>query len=80
VLCHGDYTPEHWFVDESLKITGIIDFGDMQGGPITTDFAISKMNEPQLDINPLLRGYNGINNSLFDKDVNQQLDLHTLIY
>ncbi|CAF1444414.1 unnamed protein product [Rotaria sordida] len=79
VLCHGDYTPEHWFVDENLNITGIIDFGDMQGGPVTTDFAIFKMNEPQLDIISLLRGYHGIENSLIDKDFSQQLDLHTLI-
>lgn len=79
VLCHGDYTPEHWFADESLNIIGIIDFGDMQGGPITTDFAIFKVNEPQLDVNSLLRGYNGIKNSSIDKDFSQQLDLHTLI-
>ena len=51
VLYHGDYTHEHWFVDECLNITGIIDFGDIQGGLVTTDFAIFKMNERQSEIN-----------------------------
>ncbi|CAF1054980.1 unnamed protein product [Rotaria sordida] len=79
VLCHGDYTHEHWFVDESLNITGIIDFGDMQGGPVTTDFAIFQMNESKSDVNSLIRGYNGINDSAINECFSQELDLHTLI-
>ncbi|CAF2969220.1 unnamed protein product [Rotaria sp. Silwood2] len=79
VLCHGDFTHEHWYVDESLNITGIIDFGDMQGGPVTTDFAIFKTYELESDISSLIRGYNGINNFSIDEDFNQRLDLHTII-
>ena len=50
MLCHGDHIPDHWSIDENFNIIGIIDFGDMQGDPINTDFAISEKREPQLDI------------------------------
>jgi Ser/Thr protein kinase RdoA (MazF antagonist) len=32
VLIHGDYTPEHLFFDATPTLTGIIDFGQAQGG------------------------------------------------
>jgi aminoglycoside phosphotransferase (APT) family kinase protein len=32
VLIHGDYTPAHLFFDTSPTLTGIIDFGQAQGG------------------------------------------------
>ncbi|CAF4556069.1 unnamed protein product [Rotaria sp. Silwood1] len=79
VRCHGDYTHEHWFVDESLNITGIIDFGDMQGGPVTTDFAIFQKDEPKSDLSSLIKGYNGMIDASIDENFGQQLDLHTLI-
>lgn len=33
VLNHGDYLPGHIFVDEALRITGVIDFGMYEGSP-----------------------------------------------
>ena len=42
VLLHGDFTPEHLLFDDALTLTGIIDFGDFQGG------------SPMIDLHELL--------------------------
>lgn len=76
VLCHGDYTPEHWFVDEDLNITGIIDFGDMQGGPAILDLALFEYFEPELDPTAFLKGY-GIHET-GDPQFRKQLNLQKL--
>ncbi|MFZ4659427.1 MAG: phosphotransferase family protein [Caldilineaceae bacterium] len=39
VLCHGDLGPDHLFVDNELNLTGVIDFGEFQGGLPVVDFA-----------------------------------------
>lgn len=39
VLCHGDLGPDHLFVDTDLTVTGVIDFGQFQGGLPIVDFA-----------------------------------------
>lgn len=39
VLLHGDYTPNHWLFDDALQLTGIIDFGQFQGGSPVVDLA-----------------------------------------
>lgn len=39
VLCHGDLEPDHLFVDVDLTLTGVIDFGQFQGGLPIVDFA-----------------------------------------
>jgi len=46
-LLHGDPKPDHIFVDESLSITGIIDFGDVRAGDPVFDIAWwSVLHEP----------------------------------
>ena len=39
VLCHGDLGLDHLFVDNELNLTGVIDFGEFQGGLPVVDFA-----------------------------------------
>lgn len=39
VLCHGDLGQDHIFVDANLTLTGVIDFGEFQGGLPIVDFA-----------------------------------------
>lgn len=39
VLCHGDLGQDHIFVDANLTLTGVIDFGEFQGGLPVVDFA-----------------------------------------
>ena len=43
VLCHGDYLPEHVFVDADLNVTGVIDFGLYQGEHPIFDLAVMAM-------------------------------------
>ena len=33
VLCHGDLGMDHIFIDDALKVTGLIDFGNVAGWP-----------------------------------------------
>ena len=47
VLLHGDYTPEHLFFDDTPTLTGIIDFGQAQGG------------SPMIDLGELLKSTDG---------------------
>ena len=48
VLCHGDLGMDHIFVDDALKVTGLIDFGNWQGGPRELDFAVLTMYHPDV--------------------------------
>jgi aminoglycoside phosphotransferase (APT) family kinase protein len=32
VLCHGDFSTRHVFVDDELRISAVLDFGQLQGG------------------------------------------------
>ena len=57
VLCHGDFKPAHWFFDDSLTLTGVIDFGDFQGGPALLDFARLSLYAPDVDLTHVLAGY-----------------------
>jgi aminoglycoside phosphotransferase (APT) family kinase protein len=57
VLNHGDYLPDHVFVDDDMNITGIIDFGSFLGDAATHDFAFSLLMGPNIPLRPLLQGY-----------------------
>ncbi len=74
VLCHGDFLPGHILVDEDLAITGIIDFGDFQGGLPLHDFAYLSYKEPALDLEPLKAGY--ADERLFDERFDIGLNLY----
>jgi Ser/Thr protein kinase RdoA (MazF antagonist) len=71
VLCHGDLGSDHVFVDDHLRLTGVIDFGDFQGGPAVLDFAILLMNEPTFELEWLQQAYHPA--SLFDESFPTQL-------
>jgi aminoglycoside phosphotransferase (APT) family kinase protein len=63
VLCHGDFLPGHLFFDQQLSLSGVIDFGEFQGGGPITDFANLSMSCPDVDLAWLQSGYG--NPSLF---------------
>jgi aminoglycoside phosphotransferase (APT) family kinase protein len=73
VLCHGDFLPGHLFVDDRLHLTGVIDFGEFQGGSPLVDFANLSMDCPDVDLMWLQRGYP--NQALFDETFARQLFL-----
>jgi aminoglycoside phosphotransferase (APT) family kinase protein len=64
VLCHGDFLPGHLFVDDDLKLCGVLDFGEFQGGGPILDFANLSRACPDVDLAWLQRGYG--NPHLFD--------------
>jgi aminoglycoside phosphotransferase (APT) family kinase protein len=64
VLCHGDFLPGHLFVDDDLKLCGVIDFGEFQGGGAILDFANLSMDCPDVDLAWLQPSYG--NPRLFD--------------
>ncbi len=64
VLCHGDFLPGHLFVDDDLKLCGVIDFSEFQGGGRLLDFANLSMSCPEVDLAWLQPDYG--DRSLFD--------------
>lgn len=80
VLCHGDLSGKHVFVDrdrtgEGVRVSGIIDFGDWKAGAPVHDLAVLRARDPRLDLDPILRGYR----APADLTWRQRLDLHTLM-
>src|SRR5919197_6255781 len=59
VLCHGDYLPEHIFVDGALRVCGVIDFGDYEGNHPVHDFAVMRMSGGEGLERAVRRGYSG---------------------
>ena len=39
VLCHGDVSPVHVFVDPEMQVVGLIDWGMWHGGPAVSELA-----------------------------------------
>lgn len=56
-LCHGDISADHLFIDDTLNLSGIIDFGMCQGGPGSLDLAVLTMFHPDVQLEWLWRGY-----------------------
>ncbi|WP_157683331.1 phosphotransferase family protein [Microlunatus soli] len=80
ILSHGDLSLKHIFVtvdaDAALpRVSGIIDFGDWLPGAPVHDLAVFRVREPQLELEPLLRGYGRSADPLFRR----RLDLHTVL-
>jgi aminoglycoside phosphotransferase (APT) family kinase protein len=71
VLCHGDLAADHFFIDDQLQLTGVIDFGQFQGGPPALDFAVLLMYHPELELAWLQRGYQP--SARFDENFVRQL-------
>lgn len=57
VLCHGDLSSEHLFVDAELRIVGLIDWGQWSAGPAASDLADLAMRHPAADRDAVLAGY-----------------------
>jgi aminoglycoside phosphotransferase (APT) family kinase protein len=74
VLCHGDFSPEHWIVDAGPNLSGVIDFGEFQGGPPITDIAYLSMERPDIDLSGLRRGYG--DSDWWDDGLPRRLLLH----
>lgn len=77
VLCHGDYLPEHIFVDNDLKISAIIDFGMFEGNSPVHDLAFFAIEAPSFSISSLIEGYG--KSELFDDRFTERLLLHMLM-
>jgi aminoglycoside phosphotransferase (APT) family kinase protein len=76
VLCHGDFTSEHIFVDGRLRVSAIIDFGMWCGGPPISDLAYLRYAMPRADLAAILAGYGATAND--DDAFGRRLDLHAL--
>lgn len=57
VLCHGDLSTDHLFVDAQLRLCGVIDWGQCRGGAPALDLAVLLMYHPEVDLAWLQRGY-----------------------
>jgi len=67
VLCHGDFDPQHIFVNENLNVSGVIDFGQIQGGPPILDFMFFSLARPEMDLTPILSRYPDPENQVEDR-------------
>jgi Ser/Thr protein kinase RdoA (MazF antagonist) len=76
-LCHGDYLPEHIFVDSALRVCGVIDFGDYEGNHPVHDFAIMRMSGGEALERAVRRGYSSA--ELFSDSFELRLQLHLLM-
>ena len=57
VLCHGDVSPEHVFVDSRQRVSGLIDWGMWHGGSRTGELAHVADTFGCADLEPILQGY-----------------------
>lgn len=76
VFCHGDYLPEHIFVDDDLNITGILDFGMYEGSHPIHDFAFISFEAPGINLDAIKSGYT--NKGLFEDRFDRRLLLHKI--
>lgn len=73
VLCHGDFQLDHIFIDDTLHVSGLIDFGMFGGGPPVGDFACMTYALPPSDVDAILAGY-----GLPTRAQRRAIDLHTI--
>lgn len=78
VLNHGDFEPMHIFVDLKNRVSGIIDFGDIQGNVPVHDLAQLNLAWPTLNIEAIKTGYR--EKTLFDKNFDTKLNLDMMLY
>ena len=72
VLCHGDLGMDHLFVDDTLNLTGVIDFGMWQGGPRELDFAVLTMYHPDVPLAWLEAGYGPLSADVYRRVLIEQ--------
>ncbi|GAA2760133.1 phosphotransferase family protein [Actinopolymorpha rutila] len=59
VLCHGDVSPEHVFVDAELRVCGLIDWGMWHGGSPIGELAYVAMVHEETDLTAVVEGHTG---------------------
>lgn len=57
VLCHGDLSPHHVFVDEELRVCGLIDWGMCTAADAIDDLAEIAMRNTKTDFDAVLEGH-----------------------
>ena len=57
VLCHGDFSAEHVFVDQDLHVSGVIDWGMWRSSSAVSDLAVASLHLGQDDFDPLVNGH-----------------------
>jgi aminoglycoside phosphotransferase (APT) family kinase protein len=76
VLCHGDFLPEHIFVQDE-EIEGVIDFGMFEGNDPIHDLAFIYFEAPGLPFDTIIEGYFG--DEQIPDGFDLQLRLHALM-
>ena len=57
VLCHGDFSAEHVFVDQHLRLSGVIDWGMWRSSSAVSDLAVASLHLGQDDFDALVNGH-----------------------
>lgn len=57
VLCHGDLSPDHVFVDEELRVRALIDWGLWSAGTAVDGLADVAMRNTAADFDAVLKGH-----------------------
>ena len=72
VLCHGDVSSEHVFVDARLRVSGLIDWGMWHAGSRIGELASVATAFGWDDLQPVLQGY-GYSPARDGNDLQRQL-------
>lgn len=59
VLCHGDFGHEHIFVDDDMRISGLIDWGMWAAGSAASDLAAVATRHTESTFAAVLSGHSG---------------------
>lgn len=57
VLCHGDVSPHHVFIDHDLRIVGLIDWGMWHAGSAVSELAGIALTHTAADFDAILTGH-----------------------
>lgn len=60
VLCHGDISPEHVFVDPDLRMVGLIDWGMWSAGTAMSELAVEALKNTATDFDAIIAGHGGL--------------------
>ncbi len=69
LLCHGDVSPEHFFVDDDLHVTGVIDWGLWKGDSAVSDLADAAMRHEPRDLDAIVDGHGNVSREAIALDL-----------
>ncbi len=71
VLCHGDLSFDHIFINDDFELTALIDWGLCQGGSPALDMTMLLMYHPDIELSWLLQSYQNlkISEAAFKRDM-----------